>query len=217
MIEIHPAWRDGRFDDQLRCTLVARPLDGIPVDIRVPWRYGHPADSPSWFEALSYTWGSWEDCRWILLNGHRFTVTQNLWDALRRLKRFYAIRRLWVDQVCINQRDNDERSKQVRLMGKIFSSASQVLVWLGESALPFAERSSAMYYNPADQLARALDNTSPVWWTRAWVVQERLSARWIEVVFGPISLTWDRVRALCILHSTVHASFWKLLCRHRSS
>ena len=40
-------------------------------------------------------------------------------------------RRLWVDQICINQEDLEERSAQVKAMSIIYKSAARVLVWLG--------------------------------------------------------------------------------------
>ena len=38
---------------------------------------------------------------------------------------------LWIDQICINQGDNHEKSEQVKMMPRIYSMAKQVLVWLG--------------------------------------------------------------------------------------
>lgn len=37
----------------------------------------------------------------------------------------------WVDAICINQSDLDERSRQVRIMPDIYSKAAGVIVWLG--------------------------------------------------------------------------------------
>jgi hypothetical protein len=37
----------------------------------------------------------------------------------------------WIDAICINQRDDGERNEQVPRMGQLYSSASQVWVWLG--------------------------------------------------------------------------------------
>jgi hypothetical protein len=39
---------------------------------------------------------------------------------------------LWADAICINQEDHVERSKQVVMMGEIYSQARTVIVWLGE-------------------------------------------------------------------------------------
>ena len=43
-------------------------------------------------------------------------------------------RYLWIDAICINQDDNDEKGQQVQSMAKIFAKASRVIVWLGEAA-----------------------------------------------------------------------------------
>ena len=37
----------------------------------------------------------------------------------------------WSDTVCINQADLDERAQQVSIMGDIYRTASQCIVWLG--------------------------------------------------------------------------------------
>ena len=51
--------------------------------------------------------------------------------ALRSLRCPKVPRRIWADQCCINQKDQQERSKQVKFMHRIYRDASQVLVWLG--------------------------------------------------------------------------------------
>lgn len=38
---------------------------------------------------------------------------------------------IWCDALCINQNDNVEKSHQVALMGRIYSTAAFVLAWLG--------------------------------------------------------------------------------------
>jgi hypothetical protein len=90
-------------------------------------------DDPSRYQALSYVWGNPNIVKTIQLHGKLFYVTANLWAALRRLRRSHHERILWIDAVCINQRDLKERSHQVNVMGDIFSRASQVFIWLGDS------------------------------------------------------------------------------------
>lgn len=85
------------------------------------------------YEALSYAWGSKAVQRSIQVNGHQFSVTSNLHGALSRLRRRDEIRTLWIDAMCINQEDLDERNTQVRYMGEIYQNAQCVVVWLGES------------------------------------------------------------------------------------
>ena len=65
----------------------------------------------------------------------------NLYQALRRLRWFRDPRLIWVDAICINQSDVDEKSQQIPLMGRIYRNAASVLVWLGEEA----ETSSAAF------------------------------------------------------------------------
>jgi len=40
---------------------------------------------------------------------------------------------LWVDAVCIDQSDVEEKSHQVALMPEIYFTATKVLCWLGTS------------------------------------------------------------------------------------
>jgi hypothetical protein len=70
--------------------------------------------------------------RSITIDGFLISITQNLFEGLRRLRLRKGTRRLWVDAVCINQRDILERSAQVLRMAEIYARASEVPVWLGE-------------------------------------------------------------------------------------
>ncbi|KAK0943078.1 hypothetical protein LTR48_006145 [Friedmanniomyces endolithicus] len=83
------------------------------------------------FEALSYTWGAAEPSHTITVNSMPFIVRENLEQALRHLRKKTRRRRLWVDAVCINQLDVEERATQVMQMGQIYRNADQVLIWLG--------------------------------------------------------------------------------------
>ncbi|KAF5237883.1 hypothetical protein FANTH_10597 [Fusarium anthophilum] len=83
------------------------------------------------YEALSYAWGSSENKATIRVNETTLQVTQNLKDALTYLRYDLKPRSLWIDAICINQSDVDERNSQVRLMDCIYSSASCVISWLG--------------------------------------------------------------------------------------
>ena len=80
------------------------------------------------FDALSYAWGKEKCPRKVLLDGHHVSIGLNLERALCELRRSYSGRLLWIDALCINQEDVKERSQQVQLMGRIFSSAEQVII-----------------------------------------------------------------------------------------
>ncbi len=83
------------------------------------------------YEALSYAWGIDIIRRPIILHGFWFAVTISLFSALRRLRRPTEPRILWVDALCINQQNIQERGGQVSLMGEIYSRCHQCLIWLG--------------------------------------------------------------------------------------
>jgi hypothetical protein len=87
------------------------------------------------YEALSYVWGSKNVTRPIFLNQRKFPVTVNLESALRHLRERPewgsdgAV--LWVDALCINQKDGSERTTQVQMMGNIYRRCWQAIVYLG--------------------------------------------------------------------------------------
>jgi len=88
-------------------------------------------DDPS-YEALSYAWGDATVTRQIFVNKSRVNVTENLAAALRNLRRRFHDRCLWVDALCINQRDDAEKSHQVNLMKDIYARAPNTILWLGD-------------------------------------------------------------------------------------
>ncbi|KAJ9613208.1 hypothetical protein H2200_003149 [Cladophialophora chaetospira] len=72
-------------------------------------------------------------CR-VRCDGRHVLVYSNLHDALLQLR--HNLRRdlwLWVDCLCIQQQDQEERASQVKQMHMIYTSADEVLVWLGKS------------------------------------------------------------------------------------
>ncbi|KAJ4387808.1 hypothetical protein N0V93_008410 [Gnomoniopsis smithogilvyi] len=93
------------------------------------------------YEALSYTWGSPADpdVAYVVSEEQgqdnaplsQLAIGQNLSQALRHLRRQDRGRRLWVDAVCINQYDEEEKNAQVTRMSEIYKGAEKVLVWLG--------------------------------------------------------------------------------------
>jgi hypothetical protein len=87
-------------------------------------------DKPK-YEALSYTWGSDAAQHDIRVDGKRFLVRPNLLEALMHLRGLSETRVLWIDAICINQADIEERNRQLYLMPHIYGRAQMVLVWLG--------------------------------------------------------------------------------------
>jgi hypothetical protein len=90
-------------------------------------------DFEAQYEALSYVWGAAPAERIAYVDGTPISITDNLWQALVVLRYLNRDRILWIDALCINQSDNHERSHQVLQMKQIYSQASSVEIWLGES------------------------------------------------------------------------------------
>ncbi|KAK4497019.1 hypothetical protein PRZ48_011468 [Zasmidium cellare] len=96
------------------------------------------ADAPT-YACLSYAWqdGDTADTtapqRHVAINSEPKPVRQNLHEALSHLAPIArsAGQKFWVDAICINQDDLDERAEQVKLMKHIYEQAATVMAWLG--------------------------------------------------------------------------------------
>lgn len=113
----------GKIEDPIRIELTRTPF---PADGASP--------SPA-FEALSYVSGSESNPSHIHVESGQtqglLSITQNLAQALLYLRHPERDRIFWIDAICVNQKDLEERSKQVQNMGDIYSHALRVVVWLG--------------------------------------------------------------------------------------
>jgi hypothetical protein len=173
VLQLYP----GAYDDPIVCKLCHRSMNRVPR-----------------FEALSYVWGSELSSQQLCLNGSFMPMTANLDVALRRLRPSRdhlgqsKPRTLWVDALCINQQDLDERAAQVRLMQDIFPSARRVLVWLGaaaddsDQAMARISRRDEAQWHTRDFMLQLRHILLRPWFTRTWVLQEFLLAN--EVIFG---------------------------------
>jgi hypothetical protein len=85
------------------------------------------------YDALSYTWDDPAKPRSIFINEQKLAVTENLYAALLQIRDRGLNQIIWIDALCINQADTEERGQQVQLMAQIYSKATRVLVWLGET------------------------------------------------------------------------------------
>jgi hypothetical protein len=110
-----------------------------PLKCRI---YAASLESPPSFQAVSYTWG--ENIRTSVLGIQansssaqgclpfsQLSITSSLNQALRHLRQPSEAVTLWIDQICIDQSNNEEKKDQVAAMGDIYGRASQVLIWLG--------------------------------------------------------------------------------------
>ena len=125
-------------------------------------------------------------------------MTENLHAALLRLKED-RVEYAWVDALCIDQENMEERSIQVRRMGTIFRVAHEVAVWLGveqgadQPGLRFlSESDEATRRSPLPAFARqAMDiMMHRPYWDRVWIIQEIAVASNITVFCGAYKLPW---------------------------
>ncbi|KAK2736972.1 heterokaryon incompatibility protein [Colletotrichum kahawae] len=171
-----------------------------------------PITNPPTYIAVSYAWGDAGDTRRLELEGTEIPVSASLHGALQALRRKNEVVTVWVDALCIDQYNRDERTQQVQMMTKIYSTADSVAVWLG----PEADRSSeatdfllrlTQQSGSPDKITKLLSSKSNEkdisaivslferdYWKRLWVVQEVFNARSVTVYCGPRKLPWDVYR-----------------------
>ncbi|OCL07227.1 HET-domain-containing protein [Glonium stellatum] len=138
--EVLPKTPNPRFDHQLdEASHEIRLLELLPIrdghsleggpQVQCKIRYASSNDNED-YTALSYVWGDPNETLPILVDSHVFQVTKNLEAALRQLQS-NEVRILWVDALCIDQKNHQEKNHQVQNMRFIYQRAAQVLVWLG--------------------------------------------------------------------------------------
>jgi len=104
--------------------------------IRGSLHESRPGDGVKYL-ALSYVWGSPQIVAYVMVEDRYSLVTENLHAALQHLRSEQEPLYIWIDQICINQQDHEERSQQVMLMHEIFGKSVQVLIWLGKDTQPY--------------------------------------------------------------------------------
>jgi hypothetical protein len=84
------------------------------------------------YSALSYVWG---ECAsppdYVLCNDVPIPITSNCYSALRHLCTINGSFSIWIDVICINQKDQEDKNQQIGLMGDIYSQAKVTYIWLG--------------------------------------------------------------------------------------
>ena len=100
-------------DRQIRLITLAPGFDNQPITCELS--ICSLLDPPP-YQALSYCAGDPADCGKIQLDGRSFNVFKPLYSALRHLRRPDQVIAIWVDQLCINQKDISERNGQVLIM-----------------------------------------------------------------------------------------------------
>jgi Heterokaryon incompatibility protein (HET) len=131
-------------------------------------------EDPS-FAALSYVWGIDISPEYIECGGHPVKVTRNCYSALRHLRKLFGKLTIWVDAICINQADGDEKQHQLPLMGDIYTRADQTYVWLGDGnelsddvMKILAKASQLQHFSPKHGSFKETSKRSSRPWKVAW-------------------------------------------------
>lgn len=105
------------LENWFECLLISKTLESSALE----------------YMALSYVWGSSKLSCSIRIQGKDHPITANLFNALQSLWKHYGQSMFWIDALCINQNDHSERSQQVSLMKRIYESATETVVYIGEA------------------------------------------------------------------------------------
>ncbi|TPX18497.1 uncharacterized protein E0L32_011610 [Thyridium curvatum] len=167
-------------------------------------------DETETYQSLSYVWGAPFSGPGlppvINLGSGVLPIFPNLNKALRAIRSPTGTISVWIDAVCINQQDLEERVQQVTYMAKVYSKASTVRVWLGEDSEASVLGMEMLSFLAGDQhfdnspwtrtepelVAQALqDVLGRAYFTRVWVVQEAALGRSVQMQVGSLSVTWS--------------------------
>ena len=206
---------EGLRSDQIRLLKIQNVQDIVMCSLITHFISNTPD-----FQALSYVWGKFETSEMINCNGKLLAVTSHLLQGLHSLyQQFGADQSFWIDAICINQKDTDEKAVQVPIMGKIYSTANSTIIWIGPSAddsdlamssisemnkifkpihnLEVVNRHNATAYGlPAveDPVWPALVRIMyREWFARMWVIQEAVLAKSLVVVCGEHLIAFEEV------------------------
>ncbi|KAL4927014.1 heterokaryon incompatibility protein-domain-containing protein [Aspergillus undulatus] len=198
------------FEDSIRLLRLEPGRDGEPLHADLETVNINQIPLPL-YEALSYTAvddsaDSSEPCPVFIGNYWDVAhVSSNCGKALRRLRRHKGDRFLWVDALCIDHANPEEKNAQVHILREIYSRATKVLAYVGDEQPEFAPALSFLReittYQPTLDKPVALDEVTrsslstllkQPYFSRIWVLQETLMARELEIVCGEVSARWPK-------------------------
>lgn len=145
---------------KIKASLVEVDLDDAPVFNALSYTWGDPMVYRFKDEEFLQVKDWYCQCYSIECDGQVVTVGANLFSCLFELRflRFCGSspgtntdwkelldRPIWIDALCINQNDPDEKTTQIPLMGRIYSQSKHTMAYLGGAddasvtAMPFVQ------------------------------------------------------------------------------
>jgi hypothetical protein len=228
----------GLFHSPLQCSLKIVSMEKITTIVHE-------------FQALSYAWGNDSPSCNLLLSDlpkagdgsstaptqpRTYPIRLNLFQALKHIRLVDEYIWLWVDYLCIEQTNQEEKSQQIPKMPSIYSSAWNVIAWLGVDDTP-GDVEEAVCLIPEILNLKKLDidlrgepNIKDLscyhswiafghilqrpWFRRRWVIQEVACARRLSVRIADKILSWLDFADAVDLYSD-HLE--QMRARHRNS
>ncbi|KAF7932866.1 uncharacterized protein EAE98_004165 [Botrytis deweyae] len=157
--------------------------------------------------AISYTWGDFVPLMPIIVNGQRMRVRFNCWYALWQMRHHSVTDYLWIDSLCINQDNNEEKNFQVAIMGSIYKSALWVASCIGTgdtigAIQPTSASDGGEEARIAREKLRGRFDQIP-YFDRVWIKQEIILARDITLFYGLKSVSWEDFNMLMSIEQRV--------------
>ncbi|KAF3015087.1 hypothetical protein E8E14_011782 [Neopestalotiopsis sp. 37M] len=195
ILRLYPAHR---FEDDIKCEVqqASLPENGV---------------MPTPYMALSHVWGTESVSCAVTIGKQHILIRSNLESALRHLRHRERIVSLWIDALCIDQSNTEERNHQVQHMRDIYEAAEETIVFLGDqdggntglSAWNYLERNSPWALNEEGEkdydLPARIDSSPDFrgdmddicinvlpreWFSRLWVLQEFVVSKSVSLQCG---------------------------------
>lgn len=158
------------------------------------------------YDALSYYWGPPGGRRNLIhIDGEAILISPSLYAFLRRFGA-NSEQTIWVDALCINQDDVEERNQQVSVMDSVYRGAAVVHVWLGkaDSDTDLALTCCQLWHQSRQLEPEKRPKLTDVemitlslvqiavrpYWRRVWIVQEVALARCPLLACGDLSVPY---------------------------
>lgn len=158
-------------------------------------------DLPNW-KALSYRWGDDPPEFVVHLDGYPVPIRKNLHSIITQMVTEQQKTWIFIDAICIDQDDELEKPSQVSYMGEIYRRAIEVLAWLiyepyqtesdaeEETDGTNSDSRNALSFSRKELEAAVAENS---YWSRLWIVQEVLLAKWLTIRIGNVEVDWMRL------------------------
>ncbi|KAF2462620.1 HET-domain-containing protein [Lindgomyces ingoldianus] len=231
LLKLHP----GEVSSELRGQLI---VNNIKSTNRGPMGYQTKSGNDTRagastidYRALSYTWGTGHPSNHITIlhdnEPYTIPIKPNLEDALIQLRSADVALFFWIDALCMDQNDNQEKSSQIPMMSEIYKQAASVCIWLGREekksdlALCFIKRCvnlddiDHLCQDPkyAEEWDALLSLMRRPWFNRRWIVQELVRATTAIIYCGNKSQPWQEFADAVSLFSFKQDDIRKLFQR----